>query len=87
MKREKCCGKFKDEVRQVLGGGEEVQGSWRTITDVVREAAIANERKINIHTSKKTRCNAQREVTIGKEKPNKMACNRLWTLRKKRLTD
>lgn len=39
MNEEDCCVKFREEVRQTIGGGEEVLNDWATTAEVVRETA------------------------------------------------
>ncbi|KAI5098265.1 gastrula zinc finger protein XlCGF28.1-like [Silurus meridionalis] len=39
LKEEDCSVRFRDEVRQGLGGGEEVLGGWATTAEVMRETA------------------------------------------------
>ncbi|KAI5622223.1 hypothetical protein C0J50_18218 [Silurus asotus] len=39
LKEEECSVRFREEVRQGLGGGEKVLGDWETTAGVVREAA------------------------------------------------
>ncbi|KAI5104700.1 phosphatase and actin regulator 3 isoform X2 [Silurus meridionalis] len=39
LKEEECSVRFREEVRQGLGGGDEVLGDWETTAGVMREAA------------------------------------------------
>ncbi|KAF7707242.1 hypothetical protein HF521_018460, partial [Silurus meridionalis] len=39
LKAEDCSVRFREEVRQVLGGGEEVWDDWATTAEVIREEA------------------------------------------------
>lgn len=39
LKDEECCVKFREEVRQAIGGSEEVLNDWATTAEVVRETA------------------------------------------------
>ena len=37
LRKENCCVVFREELRQVLGGSEELLYGWLTTTEVVRE--------------------------------------------------
>ena len=39
LKKEDCCGEFREEIRRALGGKEELPDDWTTTAKVVRDTA------------------------------------------------
>ena len=40
LKKEDCCEEFREEIRQDLGGEEELPDDWTTMTNLARDTAI-----------------------------------------------